>query len=174
MKHILIFYGFVFLFISPSCIMIEVLDVLSVCIAVLDNGKVKHYKIRKLDSGGYFVSKARSFFTLRDLVEHYSRKEDGLCVCLAEPCKKVCNIFCFLFCFILSILFCSKNVRQCWNYRKIFDSRIQQLTDSTELYKIWSNIQSNTYFLVCFSQWLQRHMVYLTTLWISGRSHVPL
>uniref|UniRef100_A0A673KCN6 Tyrosine-protein kinase n=1 Tax=Sinocyclocheilus rhinocerous TaxID=307959 RepID=A0A673KCN6_9TELE len=48
-------------------------------LSVLDNGKVKHYKIRKLENGGYFVSKTRSFFTLRDLVEHYSRNEDGLC-----------------------------------------------------------------------------------------------
>ncbi|XP_026089742.1 tyrosine-protein kinase SRK2-like [Carassius auratus] len=58
-------------------------------LSVLDNGKVKHYKIRKMENGGYFVSKTQTFFTLRDLVEHYSRNEDGLCVCLAEPCKKL-------------------------------------------------------------------------------------
>jgi len=68
------------------------LDVLSVSFVVLDKGKVKHYKIRKLDNGGYYVSRTRNFITLRDLVEHYSRYEDGLCICLAEPCKKVCNL----------------------------------------------------------------------------------
>ncbi|XP_067272821.1 tyrosine-protein kinase SRK2 [Pseudorasbora parva] len=57
-------------------------------LSVLDSGKVKHYKIRKLDNGGYFVSRTRNFATLRELVEHYSRYEDGLCVPLAEPCKK--------------------------------------------------------------------------------------
>ncbi|KAK7133534.1 hypothetical protein R3I94_015423 [Phoxinus phoxinus] len=57
-------------------------------LSVLDQGKVKHYKIRKLDNGGYYVSKTRNFTTLRDLVQHYSKYEDGLCVCLAEPCKK--------------------------------------------------------------------------------------
>ncbi|KAG1925093.1 tyrosine-protein kinase SRK2 [Pimephales promelas] len=57
-------------------------------LSVLDKGKVKHYKIRKLDNGGYYVSRTRNFITLRDLVEHYSRYEDGLCICLAEPCKK--------------------------------------------------------------------------------------
>ncbi|KAK2883755.1 hypothetical protein QQF64_016518 [Cirrhinus molitorella] len=57
-------------------------------LSVLDNEKVKHYKIRKLDTGGYYVSRIRTFFTLRELVEHYSRSEDGLCVRLAEPCKK--------------------------------------------------------------------------------------
>lgn len=76
--------------------MIEVVDVLSVCIAVLDNGKVKHYKIRRQDNGSYFVSRILSFFTLKELVEHYSRIEDGLCVRLAEPCKKVCNIYYYI------------------------------------------------------------------------------
>ncbi len=76
--------------------MIEVVDVLSVSIAVLDNGKVKHYKIRKQDNGSYFVSRNHSFFTLKELVEHYSRNEDGLCVHLAEPCKKVCNIYYYI------------------------------------------------------------------------------
>lgn len=57
-------------------------------LSVLDNGKVKHYKIRRQDNGGYFVSRIRSFFTLKELVEHYSNKEDGLCVRLGEPCKK--------------------------------------------------------------------------------------
>ncbi|XP_048062130.1 tyrosine-protein kinase SRK2 [Megalobrama amblycephala] len=57
-------------------------------LSVLDNGKVKHYKIRKLDNGGYYVSRTLNFPTLRELVEHYSTREDGLCVRLAEPCKK--------------------------------------------------------------------------------------
>uniref|UniRef100_A0A3P9AAK2 Tyrosine-protein kinase n=1 Tax=Esox lucius TaxID=8010 RepID=A0A3P9AAK2_ESOLU len=57
-------------------------------LSVLDRGRVKHYKIRRLDNGGYFVSKTKSFATLRDLVENYSKREDGLCVRLLEPCKK--------------------------------------------------------------------------------------
>ncbi|XP_051501475.1 tyrosine-protein kinase SRK2 [Myxocyprinus asiaticus] len=57
-------------------------------LSVLDNSKVKHYKIKKLDNGGYFVSKTRNFPTLRELVEHYTKYEDGLCICLGEPCKK--------------------------------------------------------------------------------------
>ena len=59
------------------------------CLSVLDNGKVKHYKLRKLDNGHYFVSRTKSFETLKELVEHYSRQADGLCVRLGEPCKKV-------------------------------------------------------------------------------------
>ncbi|XP_061099102.1 tyrosine-protein kinase SRK2 [Conger conger] len=58
-------------------------------LSVLDNGVVKHYKLRKLEPGGYFVSRTRSFETLKELVEHYSKTEDGLCVRLREPCKKL-------------------------------------------------------------------------------------
>ncbi|KAG7508044.1 tyrosine-protein kinase FRK [Solea senegalensis] len=58
-------------------------------LSVLDSGKVKHYKIRKQDNGQYFVSRTRSFQTLKELVEYYSRQADGLCVRLVEPCKKM-------------------------------------------------------------------------------------
>ncbi|XP_023286283.1 tyrosine-protein kinase FRK [Seriola lalandi dorsalis] len=57
-------------------------------LSVLDSGRVKHYKLKKLDNGHYFVSRSRSFLTLRELVEHYSKQADGLCVRLGEPCKK--------------------------------------------------------------------------------------
>ncbi|KAI1897431.1 hypothetical protein AGOR_G00083220 [Albula goreensis] len=58
-------------------------------LSVLDNGKVKHYRLRKVDGGGYYVSPTRRFLTLKELIEHYSRQEDGLCVRLCEPCKKL-------------------------------------------------------------------------------------
>lgn len=58
-------------------------------LSVLDNGKVKHYKLRKTDNGHYFVSKSKTFPTLKQLVEHYSKHTDGLCTCLGEPCKKI-------------------------------------------------------------------------------------
>ncbi|KAI5094481.1 tyrosine-protein kinase FRK, partial [Silurus meridionalis] len=58
-------------------------------LSVLDQGKVKHYKIKKSDDGQYFVSKRRSFITLKELVDYYSTTEDGLCVRLTQPCRKV-------------------------------------------------------------------------------------
>ncbi|XP_012676826.1 tyrosine-protein kinase SRK2 [Clupea harengus] len=58
-------------------------------LSVLDKGKVKHYKIRTTDAGDYFVSRNRNFVTLRQLVEHYSKQEDGLCVRLIQSCKKL-------------------------------------------------------------------------------------
>ncbi|KAG9282261.1 tyrosine-protein kinase SRK2 [Astyanax mexicanus] len=57
-------------------------------LSVLDDGKVKHYKIRREDNGHYYVSSSRNFPTLKELVEHYSKQEDGLCVRLSQPCKK--------------------------------------------------------------------------------------
>lgn len=62
------------------------------CLPVLDRGKVKHYKLKKLDNGHYFVSRTKSFETLKELVEYYSKQADGLCVRLGEPCKKVTHM----------------------------------------------------------------------------------
>lgn len=58
-------------------------------LSVLDSGRVKHYKLKKLDNGYYYVSRSRSFQTLEELVEHYSKQADGLCVRLGQPCKKM-------------------------------------------------------------------------------------
>ncbi|XP_034017985.1 tyrosine-protein kinase SRK2 [Thalassophryne amazonica] len=58
-------------------------------LSVLDSGKVKHYKLKKLENGSYYVSRAKTFTTLKELVNHYSRNADGLCVLLAEPCRKM-------------------------------------------------------------------------------------
>lgn len=58
-------------------------------LSVLDNGKVKHYRLKKMNNGHYFVSRSKSFPTLKQLVEHYSKETDGLCTRLGEPCKKV-------------------------------------------------------------------------------------
>ncbi|XP_077408425.1 tyrosine-protein kinase fynb isoform X2 [Vanacampus margaritifer] len=40
---------------------------------------VKHYKIRKLDSGGYYITTRAQFDSLQQLVQHYSESADGLC-----------------------------------------------------------------------------------------------
>ncbi|XP_023152719.1 tyrosine-protein kinase SRK2 [Amphiprion ocellaris] len=58
-------------------------------LSVLDSGRVKHYKLKKLDNGYYYVSRNKSFLTLKELVDYYSQQADGLCVRLGEPCKKM-------------------------------------------------------------------------------------
>ncbi|KAM9495935.1 tyrosine-protein kinase FRK [Clarias gariepinus] len=57
-------------------------------LSVLDLGVVKHYKIKRLDNGHYFVSRRREFTTLQELVNYYGTTEDGLCVRLTHPCRK--------------------------------------------------------------------------------------
>ncbi|XP_035238738.1 proto-oncogene tyrosine-protein kinase Src isoform X1 [Anguilla anguilla] len=61
------------------------------CLSVLDydNSKglnVKHYKIRKLDSGGFYITSRTQFNNLQQLVGHYRKLADGLCHCLTEVC----------------------------------------------------------------------------------------
>ncbi|XP_061784123.1 tyrosine-protein kinase FRK [Nerophis lumbriciformis] len=58
-------------------------------ISLLNQGRVKHYIIRRTAEGHYFVSRTKVFETLKMLVQHYSRQADGLCVRLGEPCKKI-------------------------------------------------------------------------------------
>ncbi|XP_067383211.1 proto-oncogene tyrosine-protein kinase Src isoform X5 [Channa argus] len=61
------------------------------CLSVLDydNTKglnVKHYKIRKLDSGGFYITSRTQFSTLQQLVNHYRKHADGLCHSLTDIC----------------------------------------------------------------------------------------
>lgn len=49
---------------------------------------VKHYKIKPLDNGGYYIATNQTFTTLQALVAAYSRNALGLCHVLARPCPK--------------------------------------------------------------------------------------
>ncbi|XP_056403389.1 tyrosine-protein kinase HCK [Hyla sarda] len=48
---------------------------------------VKHYKIRTLDNGGFYVSPRKTFTSLQELVTYYKSNMDGLCQYLTQPCK---------------------------------------------------------------------------------------
>ncbi|XP_017678324.1 PREDICTED: tyrosine-protein kinase HCK isoform X1 [Lepidothrix coronata] len=52
----------------------------------MQGGAVKHYKIRTLDSGGFYISARNNFNTLQELVQHYKGQSDGLCQKLTHPC----------------------------------------------------------------------------------------
>uniref|UniRef100_A0A8C9WIS9 Tyrosine-protein kinase n=1 Tax=Scleropages formosus TaxID=113540 RepID=A0A8C9WIS9_SCLFO len=49
---------------------------------------VKHYKVRTLDNGGYYVSPKITFTDLTSMVKHYQKQADGLCRKLEKPCAK--------------------------------------------------------------------------------------
>lgn len=51
----------------------------------LQGGSVKHYKIRMLDSGGFYISPRSSFDTLQELVEHYKGEPRGCCSSMTVP-----------------------------------------------------------------------------------------
>uniref|UniRef100_A0A8C0LHC7 Tyrosine-protein kinase n=1 Tax=Canis lupus dingo TaxID=286419 RepID=A0A8C0LHC7_CANLU len=47
---------------------------------------VKHYKIRKLDTGGYYITTRAQFHSVQELVQHYMEVNDGLCHLLSVAC----------------------------------------------------------------------------------------
>ncbi|XP_025901449.1 tyrosine-protein kinase FRK [Nothoprocta perdicaria] len=58
-------------------------------LSVFDGESVKHYRIKRLDEGGFFLSRRKTFKTLNEFVDYYSKNSDGLCVTLGKPCLKV-------------------------------------------------------------------------------------
>ncbi|XP_074043504.1 tyrosine-protein kinase FRK [Macrotis lagotis] len=57
-------------------------------LSVLDNKIVKHYRVRRLDEGGFSLTRRRTFDTLNAFVDYYTKTSDGLCVKLGKPCLK--------------------------------------------------------------------------------------
>uniref|UniRef100_A0A672Q9C0 non-specific protein-tyrosine kinase n=2 Tax=Cyprinidae TaxID=7953 RepID=A0A672Q9C0_SINGR len=73
------------------CSLMFILGAYSLSIQDWDETKgdhVKHYKIRKLDNGGYYITTRAQFETLQQLVHHYSARAAGLCCRLIVPCHK--------------------------------------------------------------------------------------
>ncbi|CAD5206584.1 unnamed protein product [Bursaphelenchus okinawaensis] len=58
-------------------------------LSVREGDSIKHYRIRPLDQGGYFIAKRVVFNNLKELIEHYSTDADGLCVKLSKPPSRV-------------------------------------------------------------------------------------
>ena len=58
-------------------------------LSVLVYGNVKHYRIRTLDEGGYFIARRVTFKNLHEMVAHYKVDADGLCVTLTDACKAI-------------------------------------------------------------------------------------
>ncbi|XP_029451095.1 tyrosine-protein kinase FRK [Rhinatrema bivittatum] len=57
-------------------------------LSVFDGTSVKHYRIKLLDTGGFFLAQKKVFPNLSALIEHYMKYSDGLCVTLGKPCEK--------------------------------------------------------------------------------------
>lgn len=57
-------------------------------LSVRDGDSVKHYRIRKVDQGGFYIAPRAMCSSLEDLVRHYKKESDGLCCRLTVPCPK--------------------------------------------------------------------------------------
>ena len=55
-------------------------------LSVRDTDRVRHYRIRRLDTGGFFVTRRVTFETIQELVEYYKQQGDGLCTNLKQAC----------------------------------------------------------------------------------------
>lgn len=51
---------------------------------------VKHYKIRKLDNGGYYITTRSQFDTVQQLVDHYT----GICTSTRAQIRGLSLCFC--------------------------------------------------------------------------------
>lgn len=58
-------------------------------LSVRDGESIKHYRIRALDQGGYYISRNEPFQTLKELITYYQSNVSGLCVQLGQPCPHV-------------------------------------------------------------------------------------
>ena len=58
-------------------------------LSIQDGETVKHYRIRKLDEGGFFITRRAVFSNLNDLVEYYTKDSDGLCCSLRIACTQM-------------------------------------------------------------------------------------
>ena len=55
-------------------------------LSIFDGSNVKHYRIRRADSGGFFVTPNQIFHNLNLLILHYQSGANGLVTKLGEPC----------------------------------------------------------------------------------------
>lgn len=70
-------------------------DKVSYVLSVRDSDKqngdpcVKHYRVRKMDSGGFYISPKRIFNSIFEIIDHYSGNSDGLCTRLNVACPRI-------------------------------------------------------------------------------------
>ncbi|CAF0997028.1 unnamed protein product [Rotaria sp. Silwood1] len=55
-------------------------------LSIRDNDSIKHYRIKQTEDGRFYIARRIEFPSLPELVDHYSKTPDGLCVKLRKPC----------------------------------------------------------------------------------------
>lgn len=74
---------------------------------------VKHYKIRKLDNGGYYITTRAQFDTLQKLVKHYTGMYTG-----STPCSLAFSVSSHSL-FITVVLHTSRNYPENYSYSQL-------------------------------------------------------
>ena len=55
-------------------------------LTVRDVNNVRHYRIERFETGGFFVTRRVTFETIQELVEYYKQRAGGLCTNLQQVC----------------------------------------------------------------------------------------
>ena len=55
-------------------------------LSIRDTERIRHYRVKRLENGTFFVTHRVTFETILDLVAYYQQQADGLCVDLRYPC----------------------------------------------------------------------------------------
>lgn len=70
-------------------------DKVSYALSVRDSNRltgdpqVKHYRVRKMDDGGFYINPKRTFSSIFEIVDFYSKTAEGLCSLLVTPCPRI-------------------------------------------------------------------------------------
>ena len=95
---------------------------------------MKHYRIRQLDEGGFFIARRTTFRTLQELVEHYTRDAGGLCVNLRKSCVQIEKP-------VTADL--SHNTRDQWEIDRTSPKFVRKLGNG-QFGKVWEGLWNNT------------------------------
>lgn len=63
----------------------------SLSLSLRDGEGIKHYRVRRLDDGGYYIASRVTFRSLQEMVDHYMKDADGLAQRLTVPCPRANN-----------------------------------------------------------------------------------
>ena len=106
----------------------------SYLLSIRDTEKVRHYKIRRSDAGGFFVTRRKIFETLSGMVAYYTQDADGLCVTLKNAC---------LIAEIPQTAGLSKETNKAWNINRKSIHFVRKL-GTGQFAEVWMGIWNGT------------------------------
>lgn len=102
-------------------------------LSIRDGESVRHYRIRKLDNGGFYITTRAPFVSLTELVDHYSQDADGLCCRLVCPCRAEKPV----------TLGLSYNTKDAWEISRE-SIRLQNKLGAGQFGEVWAGLWNGT------------------------------